>query len=93
MDEIHQAYQRVIKEKDFFETENVSLKEELSRFSRLAIPHHTHSRSISNVSNVSNVSTNNDEDFGYASAKNTLEIKKSPRSPPSEEIESPSKQC
>lgn len=88
MNEIQQAYQRAIKDKDILETENITLKEELNRFSRLSLPH-THSRSISNVSNVS---TNNDEDFGYASAKNTLELKKS-RSPPSEENESPSKQC
>lgn len=66
--EIHQAYQRAIKEKELIELENNSLKMELSRVSRL-IP--SHSRSISNASSV-----NNEEDFGYGSAKNTLDNKK-----------------
>lgn len=66
--EIHQAYQRAIKEKELIELENSSLKQELSRISRL-VP--SHSRSISNASSV-----NNEEDFGYGSAKNTLENKK-----------------
>lgn len=86
MNEIHEAYQRAIKDKDLLEMDNIALKEELNQFSRLAPPH-SHSRSMSNVSNVST----NDEDFGYGSAKNTLELKKT-RSPPSEGIESPARQ-
>lgn len=66
--EIHSAYQRAIKEKELIELENSSLKQELSRISRL-VP--SHSRSISNASSV-----NNEDDFGYSSSKNTLENKK-----------------
>lgn len=48
------------------------LKEEVKRLIRYApVSSVTHSRSVSNVSSV-----NIDEDFGYSSSKNTLEIKK-----------------
>lgn len=48
------------------------LKEEVKRLIRYAPTNSvTHSRSVSNVSSV-----NIDEDFGYSSSKNTLEIKK-----------------
>lgn len=70
--EIHQSYQKLVKEKEFLETENYMLKEEVKRLIRYApISSVTHSRSVSNVSSV-----NIDEDFGYSSSKNTLEIKK-----------------
>lgn len=48
------------------------LKEEINRLMKYApISSVTHSRSVSNVSSI-----NIEEDFGYSSAKNTLEIKK-----------------
>lgn len=81
--EIHQAYQRALKDKEIIENENISLKEQVQRLTRsLPLTHGSHSRSISNASSI-----NNDEDFGYASAKNTLELKKNSLSftpPPSE---------
>lgn len=70
--EIHQAYQKVVKEKEFLETENFVLKEEVNRLIKYApISSVTHSRSVSNVSSI-----NIEEDFGYSSAKNTLELKR-----------------
>lgn len=72
--EIHQAYQKIVKEKEQLEQENFILTEEVSRLIKYAptVPKVMHSRSVSNVSSV-----NLDDDFGYASAKNTLELKRS----------------
>lgn len=71
--EIHQAYQKLVKEKEQIEQDNFILNEEVNRLLRYApnLPKVTHSRSVSNVSSV-----NLDDDFGYASAKNTLELKR-----------------
>lgn len=70
--EIHQAYQKVVKDKEFLETENFVLKEEVNRLIKYApVSSVTHSRSVSNVSSI-----NIEEDFGYQSAKNTLELKR-----------------
>lgn len=70
--EIHQAYQRMAQEKEQLEKENFMLNQEVERLIRLnPVSYKGHSRSISNVSSV-----NNDEDFGYSSAKNTLELKR-----------------
>lgn len=66
--EIHHAYQRAVKDKDFLENENMMLREELQRFTR---NRPTHSRNPSNASSL-----NNDDDGGYSSAKNTLELKR-----------------
>lgn len=81
--EIHQAYQRALKDKEQVENDNLMLKEQVQRLTRsLPLNHGSHSRSISNASSI-----NNDEDFGYASSKNTLELKKNSSSftpPPSE---------
>lgn len=69
---IHQAYQRMAQEKEQLENENSQLIQEIELFKRSQIkPYAAHSRTVSNVSSV-----NNDEDFGYASAKNTLEFKR-----------------
>ncbi|GAB0095574.1 unconventional myosin-Va [Sergentomyia squamirostris] len=71
--EVHQAYQKTVKDKDTLETENYLLKEEVNRLQRLIENpnyYQTHSRSISNAS------SQNEEDFGYMSGKNTLEIRK-----------------
>lgn len=68
--EIHQAYQRMAQEKEQLEHENSQLIQEIEQFKRTQSKSY-HSRTISNVSSV-----NNDEDFGYASAKNTLEFKR-----------------
>lgn len=69
--EIAQAYQKIVKDKENLENENYLLRHEVDRLDKLSPPHHnkyvSHSRSISNVSSI------NDEDFGYSSAKNTLE--------------------
>lgn len=70
--EIHQAYQKIAQEKEQLEKENALLSQEVDRLSRLQPNSYlTHSRTVSNVSSV-----NIDEDFGYASAKNTLELKR-----------------
>lgn len=70
--EIHQAYQKIAQEKEHLEKENFLLGQEVDRLIRLQPnSYRTHSRSVSNVSSV-----NIDEDFGYASAKNTLELRK-----------------
>lgn len=71
--EIHQAYQKIVKEKEQLEQENLMLNEEVHRFIKYApkIPSVIHSRSVSNVSSI-----NIEDDFGYDSAKNTLELKR-----------------
>ncbi|XP_055531735.1 unconventional myosin-Va isoform X2 [Wyeomyia smithii] len=75
--EIHVAYQRMVKDKDQLENENHSLRHELRRLQNIISNSHelkTHSRSVSNASST------NEEDFGYNSGKNTLEIHRSPQS-------------
>lgn len=71
--DIHQSYQKIVKERERLETENYMLQEEVKRLMKYspAVGSVIHSRSVSNVSSV-----NLEEDFGYSSAKNTLEIKK-----------------
>ncbi|XP_067632478.1 unconventional myosin-Va isoform X2 [Eurosta solidaginis] len=70
--EINEAYQRAIKEKEIIENENYMLKEELSRYHKP-----NDSRDIQRHSrSVSNASSQNEEDVGYVSAKNTLELKR-----------------
>lgn len=72
-DEIHQAYQKTIKDKDYLENENILLRGEVDRLTRMTAKpgdYVTHSRSLSNAS------SQNDEDFGYSSAKNTLDTKR-----------------
>lgn len=71
--EVHQSYQRVVKDKELLESENYMLKEEVNRLIKFAPPMATvtHSRSASNVSSI-----NLDDDFGYSSARNTLELKR-----------------
>ncbi|XP_060659986.1 unconventional myosin-Vb isoform X1 [Drosophila nasuta] len=74
--ELNEAYQRAIKDKEVIENENYTLKEELSRMQQ----HHNglgpynmhHARSASNAS------SQNDEDVGYGSARNTLDINRTP---------------
>ncbi|XP_055687296.1 unconventional myosin-Va isoform X2 [Lutzomyia longipalpis] len=71
--EVHQAYQKTVKDKDTLESENYLLKEEINRLQRLIENpnfYQSHSRSVSNAS------SQNEEDFGYISGKNTLEIRK-----------------
>ncbi|XP_037046669.1 unconventional myosin-Va-like isoform X1 [Bradysia coprophila] len=76
--EIHQAYQHAIKDKENLESDNYILRNEIDRLVRL-IPkgNITHSRSISNASSI-----NIDEDFGYSSSRNTLEVKRPGHSTP-----------
>lgn len=71
--EIHQAYQKIAKDKKQLEDENRLLNQEIERLLDIlpAQPNISHSRSASNVSSI-----NVDEDFGYASAKNTLELRR-----------------
>ncbi|XP_022230994.2 unconventional myosin-Va isoform X2 [Drosophila obscura] len=65
--ELNEAYQRAIKDKEVFESENYQLKEELSRLQQNGV-YSLRTRSASNAS------SQNEEDVGYASAKNTLDI-------------------
>lgn len=72
--EIHQAYQHAIKDKENLESDNYILRNEVDRLLRLVPKGNvTHSRSISNASSI-----NIEEDFGYSSARNTLDVKKTP---------------
>lgn len=68
--ELNEAYQRAIKDKEVIENENYTLKEELSRLT--AGSFRLHARTGSNAS------SQNEEDVGYASAKNTLDINRPP---------------
>ncbi|XP_017087770.2 unconventional myosin-Va isoform X3 [Drosophila bipectinata] len=68
--ELNEAYQRAIKDKEVIENENFTLKEELSRIT--AGNFSLHGRTASNAS------SQNEEDVGYASAKNTLDINRPP---------------
>ncbi|XP_058120262.1 unconventional myosin-Va [Anopheles coustani] len=71
-DEIHAAYQRTVKDKDTLENENVALRQEVRRLQRIMADSHelkTHSRSVSNASST------NEEDYGYTSGRNTLDIR------------------
>lgn len=71
--DLNQAYQRAVKDKEVLENENYLLKEELARLQRTSAnpsDYNGHSRSLSNAS------SQNEEDFGYSSAKNTLELKR-----------------
>lgn len=71
--EIHDAYQKALMDKEIIENENYHLKEELKRISRQLgggeFASLTHQRSISNAS------SHYEDDIGYSSAKNTLEHK------------------
>ncbi|XP_059615279.1 unconventional myosin-Va isoform X2 [Phlebotomus argentipes] len=81
--EVHQAYQKTVKDKDTLEAENSMLKEEINRLQRLVENpnfYRSHSRSVSNAS------SQNEEDFGYMSGRNTLEIKKDCTSTPKRDV-------
>lgn len=69
--ELHQAYQRAVNDKEFLESENFVLKEEINRLIKSVplLSPIVQSRSINNFSSM-------DEDFGYSSGRNTLELKK-----------------
>lgn len=64
--EINLVYQKVLKEKESFEKENVLLKQEIKRLQMII----TNPRESDNLKN--NVFSH-DEDFGYSSSRNTLE--------------------
>uniref|UniRef100_A0A182NJ12 Myosin motor domain-containing protein n=1 Tax=Anopheles dirus TaxID=7168 RepID=A0A182NJ12_9DIPT len=72
-EEIHAAYQRTVKDKDALESENSALRQEVRRLQRIMSDSHelkTHSRSVSNASST------NEEDYGYTSGRNTLDIRR-----------------
>ena len=73
VNEIHDAYQRAVMDKEMLENENYHLKEELKRMTRQLgggeFASLTHKRSISNAS------SHYEDDVGYGSNKNTLESK------------------
>ncbi|KMY92004.1 unconventional myosin-Va isoform X1 [Drosophila simulans] len=68
--ELNEAYQRAIKDKEVIENENFMLKEELSRLTAGSFSLHGRK--------ASNASSQNEDDVGYASAKNTLDINRPP---------------
>jgi len=74
--ELNEAYQRAIKDKEVIENENYQLKEELSRMQQ----HHNglSSFGMHHARSASNASSQNEDDIGYASAKNTLDINRPP---------------
>lgn len=71
--EINDAYQRAIKEKEIIENENYLLKEELSRHQK---PNGARDNNNQHSRSVSNASSQNEDDVGYVSAKNTLELRR-----------------
>ncbi|XP_017838584.1 unconventional myosin-Va isoform X1 [Drosophila busckii] len=73
--ELNEAYQRAIKDKEVIENENYMLKEELSR---LGQQNGLSSFGMHHVRSVSNASSQNEDDVGYASARNTLDINRQP---------------
>lgn len=79
VNDIHQAYQRAVNDKELLENDNQNMKQEIYRLQRIiSKPNqfNSHSRSVSNAS------SQNEEDFGYSSARNTLEPKKANSSTP-----------
>lgn len=79
VNDIHQAYQRAVNDKEALENDNANMKQEIYRLQRIiSKPNqfNSHSRSVSNAS------SQNEEDFGYSSARNTLEAKKANSSTP-----------
>lgn len=75
--DLHEAYQRMVRDKEFIENENIQLREDLKKSKKN--PSENSSQSFSNHSHsLSNASSQNEDDFGYSSAKNTLEIKRDP---------------
>ena len=65
---MHSAYQKAIKDKDILENDNQMLRNEVKRLLKLVPNDYTNS--------TNSLVNNTDEDFGYVSAKNTLEMKK-----------------
>lgn len=79
VNDIHQAYQRAVNDKESLENDNQNMKQEIYRLQRIiSKPNQLNSHSRS----VSNASSQNEEDFGYSSARNTLEPKKANSSTP-----------
>lgn len=72
--ELNEAYQRAIKDKEIIENENYSLKEELSRLQSGGLS----SFGLHHGRSASNASSQNEEDIGYGSSKNTLDINRPP---------------
>jgi myosin V len=71
--ELHYAYQKTVKDKDLLESENNSLKKELQRYKNLII----HQHDLNSLSPRNSISPNPiDDDGGYSSAKNTLELRR-----------------
>lgn len=75
--ELNEVYQRAVNEKEILETENSQLKEEVRRLqlqlnnSSASLNYSTQSHSLSTTT-----SSQNEEDVGYSSAKNTLELRR-----------------
>lgn len=63
VNEINQAYHKVIKDKESLENENSLLKQEVKRLQMI----------ISNPLEIDQLRSSNAEDFGYSSSSNTLE--------------------
>lgn len=74
INEVHEAYQQAKKDKDLLEGENYILKEEISRLQK---GNENRTEYLNHTRSLSNTSSQNEEDFGYASAKNTLDPKRS----------------
>uniref|UniRef100_A0A1A9X3S5 Myosin motor domain-containing protein n=1 Tax=Glossina brevipalpis TaxID=37001 RepID=A0A1A9X3S5_9MUSC len=74
--DIHEAYKKLIKEKEIIENENYLLKEELNKFYNQSIKSNYNDVISNHMRSSSNASSQNDEDVGYSSARNTLEPKR-----------------
>uniref|UniRef100_A0A1A9USQ1 Myosin motor domain-containing protein n=1 Tax=Glossina austeni TaxID=7395 RepID=A0A1A9USQ1_GLOAU len=74
--DILDAYKKIIKEKEIIENENYLLKEELNKFYNQSAKSDYNDVITNHMRSSSNASSQNDEDIGYSSARNTLEPKR-----------------
>lgn len=82
--EVQEVYQRAVQDKEVLESENTNLREEIRR---LQLQLHNNNSSLNYSSQSHSLSTNtsssqNDDDVGYSSAKNTLEVRREEKTPP-----------
>lgn len=70
--ELTEVYQRAVNEKEVLETENTQLRDEVRR---LQFQLNNHSSLNYSSHESTNTSGNHEEDVGYSSAKNTLELR------------------
>lgn len=73
--EVHEAYQKVLKDKEILENENYHLKLELKSLQKQPGSGPEYLSGSHHVRSISNASSHNEDDGGYGSARNTLDLK------------------